>query len=427
MGKVAEQLQLIKDFVGKKSEYFYLLDFGHFSIKVAFLELNKHTKELNILEITEEIHPRHKGIAGDVIDIEYFTLTAKRALKKLKNPRAKSKVKNLLIGVASEIIYGQNFSYISKRENPDIKIDMREFKNVVHNAEIKAYEDIRKKFVMKSGYKETDVSLINYKIQEIRVDGYRVPNPIDFSGEELFVSIFNAYLPIFYKKLFEDTANQLGFNFLGLVYEPYAVFSAMIKIYGKDFEGIIIDIGCKTTRVSLVRKGRLEEVKAFSFGGESFTQKIASHFTIGFWEAENIKIRYSQNKLSESAKLVIEELLRNELSIFLSGLEMILSDFSRANLLPGDIFLHGGGGDMPLIDAIIRKRNWKKDLSFLNSPKIYRLNLKIFKNITVSNSSITEAQIISLLGLADDLLNSLTQQSTLFDKTLNRVVKLIQG
>ena len=367
MAKLSIKPDFFKYLFGKKYEHFYILDFGRSSVKLALLEINKAEKTAKIMETHEEPHAHHIGAAEDVEHVEQIATTVKKVMDKLKSGK-NARAKNLIIGLASEMVYGHSFSYIHKRENAGVKIDLRELKNAIHNAELKAYEDIRKRFVTDSGYSETDVALINSYIQEMRVDGYRVANPLGFEGGELFISVFNAYLPAFYKKLFEDVAINLKLNLNFLAYEPYAVFSALRRKEGEDFEAIIIDIGGKTTRISLVRKGRFEDIRTFSFGGESFTKRIASHFEVGFWEAENIKIRYSKGELSEHAKESVAEILQREFEIFLGALEMILKGFSRASLLPAKIYVHGGGGNIPLIDAIIRKRKWKRDLSFLNPP-----------------------------------------------------------
>ncbi|MEX0877946.1 MAG: cell division FtsA domain-containing protein [Candidatus Spechtbacterales bacterium] len=428
MKKLLRKPKFFKYLFSKKYENLYVLDLGRSSVKLALVEINKQSKEATILRVAEELHTHNTGATDEVEHIKQITSTVKRAFDSIFSGRkARSgRTKDIVIGLASEMVYGHNFSYIYKRENPEAKIDLRELKNAIHNAELKAYEDIRRRFVVDSGYSETDVLLINSSIQDVRIDGYKVTNPIGFDGEELYISVFNAYLPIFYKNIFDEVARQLKFNLTSLIYEPYAVFSALRRKHGEEFEGIIIDIGGKTTRVSLARKGKFEDIRTFSFGGESFTRRIASHFEIGFWEAENIKLRYSNGNLSGNALGVVEDILQGEISLFLSALEMILKEFSRTTLLPGEIFVHGGGGHIPLIDDIIRKRKWKRELSFLKPPKIHILDPAMFENIKIDESVNSHSQLVSVAGIADHLLHISIEKDTLLTKTLSRMVKLIQ-
>ncbi|MDX1608099.1 MAG: hypothetical protein R3251_02725, partial [Candidatus Spechtbacterales bacterium] len=207
MPKLSLKPNFFKYLFRKKYEYFYILDFGRSSIKLAILEINKADKQAKILEVHDEPHAHHIGAAEGVEHVEQVAVTIGKVMEKLKNAK-NNRAKDVVIGLASEMVYGHSFSYIHKRENSGAKIDLRELKNAIHNAELKAYEDIRKKFVTDSGYSETDVALINSYIQEMRIDGYRVANPLGFEGGELFISVFNAYLPSFYKKMFEDTAEH---------------------------------------------------------------------------------------------------------------------------------------------------------------------------------------------------------------------------
>ncbi|MDX1535294.1 MAG: cell division FtsA domain-containing protein [Candidatus Spechtbacterales bacterium] len=421
MGKIKGFKYLFED----KQEYFFLLDFGHSSIKAALLEIDKQSKEAAILDVAEELHPRHLKIAKEPENVSEIAGTIQRAISKLEHPEAK-KTTRIVFGLASEMVYGHNFSYNHKRESKNSKIDARELKNVIHTTELKAYEEIRKKFLSESGYPETEVFLLNSSMQDVRIDGYRVANPMGFEGEEILISVFNSYLPIFYKQLLEEVVEILKMDLYDIVYEPYSVFNVLRKNKGDDFESLVIDIGGKTTRVSLVRKGRLEEVKTFSFGGESFTRRIANYFQVGFWEAENIKLRYNDGRLSESAKKKVEKILEREVTVFLGALEMVLKQFSRVNLLPANIYIYGGGGNILLMDAIIRKRKWKRDLSFFNPPKVHWLQHDDFPSIEVKETHISDGQYISILGVADHILQKTTQPETFLSKTLKRMVNLVQ-
>lgn len=409
-----------------RHDYFFLLDFGHSSIKAALLEIDKESKEAAILDVAEELHPKHLKISKEPENVSEIAGTIQRAISKISHPEAK-KTTSIIFGLASEMVYGHNFSYNHKRESKSSKIDARELKNVIHTTELKAYEEIRKRFLSESGYPETEVFLLNSSMQEVRIDGYRVANPLGFEGEEILISVFNSYLPAFYKQLLEEVAEILKLSLHSVVYEPYSVFNALRKRKGDDFEALVIDIGGKTTRVSLIRKGRLEEIKTFSFGGESFTRRISNNFKVGFWEAENIKIRYNEDRLSDSAKNTVEKILEREVEVFLGALEMVLKQFSRVNLLPGNIYLYGGGGNILLMDAIMRKRKWKKDLSFFNPPKVHWLGHDDFPSVAVKNSRISEGQSISIMGVADHILEKTTQPETFLSKTLKRMVNLVQA
>ena len=421
---MAERIKAIKYLFGNRYEHFYILDFGHYSIKLALFEIDKQKNTGEFVDFAEAAHSRHV-ISGGSADFENIIATSRKAFSRIK-PNRNEKKKYLVVGVASEIAYGHSFTYVHKRENPKKKIDSVEVKNAIHSAEQRAYESIRKKFAAESGYSETEVSLINSAIQSMKVDGYEVSNPEGKDGEELQLSIFNAYLPTFYKKVFEDLAEYLKIPLFKLMYEPFSVFESLKKRKKETLEALVIDVGGRTTRVSLIRKGRLEDIKTFSFGGESLTHRIASYLKVGFWEAEGIKGRYASNRLGENALSVVGGILQTELEIFLRALSMVLKEFSHMALLPSKIYLHGAGGGVPLFDSIMQRRKWKDDLSFLTQPKIYRLKLDIFENIAIKNKIPPASKWFSVFSMADFVLDSMNKNETSASKTLSRMANIIE-
>lgn len=435
MHKLKLLIGRFKSLFENKYDYFYLLDFGSYSLKIALFEVHRQKKRGRILHVVEEPirRPLRKKGAKETSNIilgvrnfEYMRDAAKKAFKKIDSmSRVKAKNCHLVIGLASEMVYGHTSSYLHKRENPDQAIDTSEIKHVIQNAELKAYEEVRKKFVEESGYSELDAHLIHPAIQEVKIDGHKVNSPLNMKGKEFYLSVFNAYLPKFYKDVFYSLASELKLDLGGLFYEPYMLFSGLSKKSPDDFEALIIDIGGKSTRVSLARKGKLENIKTFSFGGESFTRRIARELRVGLEEADRIKIRYSQNNVSKDAFLALERSLGRELSIFLNALELILKEFSQVNLLPGSIYVYGGGGNLPIIDDIIKKRGWKKNLSFLSPPKFHRVDGNIFRTRFVKSIP-CDPKLVSLLALSDYMVDATNKKEDLLDRTLRRMTSLMQ-
>jgi len=420
------RLQKVKNYFEKRYEHFYILDFGRFSIKAALMERDRKEMDARIVDIVEvsypalTIFPEKKDC--DLSEVHNVIKDLFSSLKKTKN---RIRDKKLVIGLSSELINGLNYAQIFTRENPNTPIDIGDIKNMIHKLELRAYEEIRKRFMEESGYAETDVILINPTIQKLQIDGKNVSDLISKEGKEILVSIFNAYAPSFYKDAIEGIAKNLKFNTYDLIYTPYAVFSALKKQKDADMHGLLVDIGGGTTRVTLARRGRIEDIKYFSFGGNSFTGRIANHFNVPESEAENIKIKYCDRKLSSDATKSLDGLLQKELNIFLSGLEMVLRDFSHTTILPSDIYLYGGGGTVGLMDAIIKKKSWKKDLIFSDSPKLHRINLDTLSSIKFFDIKISDPRLISIAGISDYILDNIAKSQTVTEKTLTRIFNLV--
>lgn len=426
MKKTKEIFEKIKDRLDHRYDHFYILDFGRFSIKAALMELDKKEKKACILDVVEASYPNLKIFPERKnCDLTEITHLIKDLFNKFKKPEHKIKKKTLIIGLSSELVGGYNFSQVYTRENQSTPIDLREIENIIHNLELRAYENIRKKFVIESGYAETEVILINPIIQKFQLDGQNISEPIGEKGKEIFISIFNAYAPIFYKNAIEQIARDLKFNLYKIIYTPYAVFSTLKRQTKNELQGLIIDIGGGTTRITLVRKGRIEDIRHFSFGGISFTKRLASHLNVSEHEAENIKIKYSDKKVSTSVKKIIDHIIRREVDLFLKGLELALKDFSPTTLLPEQIYLYGGGRNDAVIDGIIKKRKWKKDLSFSRSPNLNFIKPEDSNRVNFSNILIADFRLVDIAAIADSVVEDFEQNTTVIEKTLSRINNLL--
>ncbi|MDP4010263.1 MAG: hypothetical protein Q8P37_00125 [Candidatus Spechtbacteria bacterium] len=118
-GKMAERIKSIKYLLGNRYEHFYILDFGHYSIKLALFEIDKQNNTGKFIDFSEAVHSKHVVSEGSA-DFENILATSRKAFSRIK-PNRKEKKKHLVVGVASEIAYGHSFTYVHKREHPKKK------------------------------------------------------------------------------------------------------------------------------------------------------------------------------------------------------------------------------------------------------------------------------------------------------------------
>ena len=154
-------IQKIKNRIDNNHDFFYILDLGRFSIKASLMELYKKTNSSLILDVVEASYPNLSILSEmNAEDLSQLSNTIKGLFLRLKKPNNKSKNKSLIIGLSSELVSGASCSNIYTREDPSSQIDTREVKNMIHNLMLRAYEDIRRKFTIESGYSETEVVLL---------------------------------------------------------------------------------------------------------------------------------------------------------------------------------------------------------------------------------------------------------------------------
>jgi len=415
-------------FIRFKSESFLVLDIGTFSVKALYAE--KKGSGVKIKAYANEpyvtdVHTEEGLDVGSVIN------ACRRALKLLKSASGRNRgfPKKAVLGIGGGFIYGKTLTQNYIRENPREEIDAGDFTNIIQKVQQRIYEQIRKDFSKDTARSELDVYLINASLQEVKIDGYQVVNPIGFKGKEVSVSLFNAYAPKSFVGIFEKLAEALKLDITSLVSEPQAVAGCICRDDSSKSDIILIDMGGSVTEIAVVRKGKLEDIKAIAVGGSSFTKSISGSLKIGLDEAENIKQRFAEGAVSAYASKKLEKIIARDAKIFLDSLRIVLGDLSQIALLPADIYIYGGGASMPVIKKMLRQKSWREKLSFFSYPRIVYLSPSAKKEDDFS-ISFPDALENTLWTVAVDLAKFYMRDAEKDDdieKTISRSLRLIQG
>lgn len=356
-----------------------------------------------------------EGLITPPFDFKNLSFVFRRAvseaarLAKINHP--KFFPKQAAIGIDGALAFGFPVTISFKRENPNSEIDLRELKNIIQKTQWQAREEAKRICALKAADfsafggpekngephfappspKATDgrgeasrgepaVELISSAIQRVTIDGYQVANPVGFPGKEISVSIFNAYLPKTHFEQLQEIFQTLSLKTLFVVFTPFAVFQSLKNLPKKTNQfnfsegGLLIDVGGEQTQVSLFSKSRLECVNLVSFGGNSFTRKIASQIGVGFWEAEEIKQRYAERRISESVSQKLKAMLQKEIELLRDSARMAVEEIPKISILPPRIFVFGGGAKTPgVFESFESEEFWKTEL-FLGKPDVKRFN-----------------------------------------------------
>ena len=68
-----------------------------------------------------------------------------------------------------------------------------------------------------SGHAEIDVKLVNAAIVDVRIDGYKVTNPLGFQGKEIQIGVFNAFAPIVHLGALQTIAENLDLDLISII------------------------------------------------------------------------------------------------------------------------------------------------------------------------------------------------------------------
>lgn len=437
-----------------RSESFIVLDIGTFSVKALYVEAGKRKprsprlreseaghREKSAKQVESETSGLSEGgkvvalsnkqhVSGDMhadgsFNVEGITNTCRAALSELKEGMGKGGhfTNKVVLGVGGGFVFGRTLTQTYIRERPQEEIDEGELSNIVQKVQQRNYDQIRKDFKKDTGRSELELHLIGADMPDIKIDGYQVVNPIGFKGKEVSCGLFNSYIPKVYFQILKDIVSSLNLELISIVSQPHSVFGSFHKKDTHQSDFILIDMGGSTTEVSLARKGRLDDVRSIAVGGSSFTKSISWNLKVGFWEAENIKRRFIEKKVSKHVAKKIESTIVRDVELFLNGLAMVLSDLSQVTLLPSSIYIYGGGSSVPLIEKMLKQEQWRGTLSFSANPIIERLTTPA---VTPYEGTAENASWVIPFSMADSYLSESRRQDTMI-KLLRRSLRLIQG
>ena len=327
-----------------------------------------------------------------------------------------------IIGIAGELVKGTTTTVHYERLNPTKKIDLTELKNIVNKVQWKAFDAAREQLAWETGHQAIDVKLVSASIVDVKIDGYKVTNPVGFQGKDVSIGIFNAFAPMVHLGALQTIAADLGLDLISIAAEPYAVARSVGVDEAGEFSAVFIDIGGGTSDIAVVRNGGLEGTKMFAIGGRSYTKRLAQALNVPFAKAEEIKIAYSHDDLEEKSTETVREALELDADVWLSGVELSLSEFPDVDSLPSRILLCGGGAALPEIKKVLEGHDWFKDLPFAKKPKVSFIKPSEVVNIVDTTGTLKDQQDITPMGLAS-LIVDMDLEDEVLPGILNKIVR----
>jgi len=330
----------------------------------------------------------------------------------------------VVIGIAGELVKGFTTSHSQERRKPDVPITEAELQKLIDGVQRAALIEAERAITWETGLPNVDVRLVHAAVTSASIDGYPVTNPVGFQGRHVKIGIFNAFAPLVHLGALESVAAQLDLELLEIVAEPYAVARVLASEQVQQAGALFVDIGGGTTDVALVRAGGIEGTRMFALAGRAFTKSIADRLDLPFPRAESLKVDYARG-LAITERDAIAEIVGDDVAVWAAGVELVLDELAGGDLLPGRIYLCGGGARLPETATALRDPRFWKRLPFSRPPEVVVMQPAMVESITDATKLLVDQQDVTPLALAYQAIELQAEQDAL-DAALRRVLRAMK-
>lgn len=377
-------------------DYLLALDIGTEYVKA--LIARKSRTDIKIVGVGKAHEAVGNMVNGAIADIAGVAKVCEEALVKAED-MANVRAREVVIGIAGELIKGNTASIRYRRSNADAPITNDEMSKIIKKVQARAGERARKEVALETNNKDVEVRLINSALVSLRIDGYKVTNPIGFKGKEVVVQLYTAFAPLVHISAIERVCDELQLDLVAIAVEPFAVCRACL---GDDIDSslsaIVMDIGGGTTDIAVVEDGGVEGTKMFSIGGRSFTHQIAERLGLDFEAAEKLKLLADSPNMKPELRRRFDKAVERNIEVWQSGVELAIEDFESENL-PGQIMLCGGGASLSAIPETLATGDWYKGLPFARRPIVSLIDPEDVPDMTNDTDRELDHTFITAMGL----------------------------
>ena len=148
--------------------------------------------------------------------------------------------------------------------------------------------------------------------------------------------------------------------------------------------------------------------------------------SISYDDAEKLKVNIDSEKIKPSVAADVNAAIDKSLEVWISGVELALSEFNSADHLPNRILLCGGGSSLIRLVEALQKQDWHKDLPFTKKPVIHHIHPSEVVGITDITGLVNDHTFITAMGLLRvgyDTIVGNSDNDTIKQK-LNRILRI---
>jgi cell division protein FtsA len=307
----------------------------------------------------------------------------------------------VVVGIGGSRVRAMSNSGSRIRGRPQVRISRRELDDQVEGIQRRALREAQARLDEESSG-ETDgaLRLVHSSITGAKVDGQPVLDPLRYQGQKVELTVFNTFATEGQYAVIDEIAQALDLELLETVAAPYALARLASTPEVLESGAIFIDIGARTTTVSLVRNSVLESTRMFELGGRAFTRKLAHDMDLTLQLAESLKLRHSAGVLGGQEEAVVRRAMGESAEVLAQGVALVLHDLAKGQPLPTAVRLCGGGALLPEVIEQLTVLRWTDYLPFVQPPTFRQLGPEELTAVHDTTGLLTSPADVVPMGVA---------------------------
>ncbi len=365
----------------KTPSKFLTVDIGSDAIKVmAFeIETTEDSTLASIIGMGKSDLNEESTRGGVIVDMEGVEQALDKAILSACN--GVNDIKDVVFGVSGTLSVGimTTVKVVRGKREP---VSAKEVEKVFERIHSAAFDEIQNVYMNITGDPEIEVTMVTSSVVYNKLDGEKVLDIVGKDGQVLEIAVFTAFTPNYHLDMLQELSERLGINIVAIGSNMYSLVKSLSGKKGKDFDGVILDVGGELTDVGIIFGGGIVSTRSIDIGGTHFTKALGSHMNLSFMDAESKKLEYSYGRLQESDEVLIKGYIDNLLDTWLTGLELLFQDFTGVKTFAPQIFMVGGGAEFPDIFDVVSKEPWTKSIPFKSPPEFSKLTIEDLSHVS---------------------------------------------
>lgn len=378
-----------------------LLDFGSASLKAAFVQIDLEKKMGYITAFSKRdyVDVLKETPSGTNQDVWHIGLPPFEELVELTNEvvvevseAAKSKTKEALIVLGGTFLRGEFFQWRGTRDHSSSRITESEFQDILVSVLKEYKENLHKKQALEA--------IVNGMLQQVKIDGYRISNPIGFKGRDVEISVFLFLFSEQQKKFWQEFSKAAKIDFHSIIPSVWSTMRSQMRHALTDYGAVFVDIGDVNTDVVVVRDSIVESMRTIPEGAKLLRDGIMEILDADEEEINEILLKYEQGLLDEVIVKKIEAGLKDAVGAFREKIVALLKELAGNVALPSLLVFVGGGMRFGLLNRMMTQFSWSDVLPFVQRPRSEVLLASEIKDIVDLTKKLSGPEFVPLLASA---------------------------